>query len=224
MIRNSILLFFHRCCKKDGRLLKPSRPATAIDKQILTNAFRTKFRPEIGEVWSTQSFISTHYNTRGILIEMEYGILFAADITERFSVSVNELGFNMFNTISEGVYYPYNNWNKWQYFNSSTTIDLTSCSKSSFCLYYFSPFLDGTVPVQAILGETEKWIPMSTNRIDYISLGNKGWSKEGYLDVLFSPVDVEEKVNISYILENKLYTRECTLQTGTQTVCRLFET
>ena len=81
------------------------------------------------------------------------------------------------------------------------------------CLFSFF----STVKVQAIFGETDKWNSLSSDRIDFISLGT-----EGSVDVIFSQVDVAEKINVSYILEDKLYSHECALYPGIQPTCRLY--
>ena len=55
------------------------------------DAFRPKNSPKIGEIWTTQSFIST--NGR----DQEYGILFAADIQGDITVGIDDLQFNVVN-------------------------------------------------------------------------------------------------------------------------------
>lgn len=59
------------------------------------DAFRQKSSQQIGEIWSSQSVISYHYEQGGLIIAREYGILLAADVTNKFSVSVHELGFSL---------------------------------------------------------------------------------------------------------------------------------
>ena len=71
-----------RSCNQDGLLLKPSKPITSIDVQIYAKAFGSVYGP-MGEVWSTYSNIS------GII----FGILFAADIKNKFEINPTNVGF-----------------------------------------------------------------------------------------------------------------------------------
>lgn len=46
-----------RSCDADGWLLQPSRPATALDRQILRRAFANESADPLGEVWATYSLL-----------------------------------------------------------------------------------------------------------------------------------------------------------------------
>ena len=210
MINGTNMTLLMRCCNQDGRLLRPSRPATAIDKQIITDAFRSGRLPRIGEIWSTHSDIHVTVLEKNLVYGIKYGILLAAGITDRFSVRMQDLGFPE-RYLTQGIYYPYNNWSKWQYFNLSTTLDLTDCELTQFCLYHFVPHQNR--PVQ-ILGEMDKWVPMSSDRIDFLV-----YNHNMTVDVVFNPTETDEKVNISYIKDNKLYTKECLLHANVATDC-----
>ena len=53
----------------------------------------------MGEVWSTQSAIPVYYNGSypghsHLEYKLQFGIMFAADVTGQLSVRVDELGFN----------------------------------------------------------------------------------------------------------------------------------
>ena len=58
---------------------------------IFKESFKTEGSPSVGEVWSTQSFIKVKYYSTDVV--MEYGILFAADVTVQFTVELADLGF-----------------------------------------------------------------------------------------------------------------------------------
>lgn len=196
MINYTDIELLMRCCRKDGRLLKPSRPITAIDKQLITDAFRdTTSESSIGEIWSTQSFIEVRYG--GLNVTMGFGILLAADISRPFSVSVSELGFTELS--SKGFFYPYTDVKQGKEFNSSTVIDLTNCSKTNFCLYYFSPYLDHSSLYPVILGEASKWVPVSEDRIQYISIDSAQ-----NLDLGLQPSSTTENFNVTYIADGEI--------------------
>ena len=214
MINGTNMTLLMRCCSQDGRLLRPSRPATAIDKQIMTDAFRSGSLLQIGEIWSTYSDIVGLEGTKQGIIK--HGILLAAGITDKFSVRVQDLGFPD-PYLTEGVYYPYNDWSKWKSFNASTLIDLTDCGLTHFCLYHFAPIVNTPFKMAVqILGEVDKWVPMSSDRI-YRLVNNV----DSTVDVVFNPTEMDEKVNISYIREYKMYTKECSLLAHVATHCKI---
>ena len=62
-----------------------------ITFSIFKESFKTEGSPSVGEVWSTQSFIKVKYYSTDVV--MEYGILFAADVTVKFTVGLADLGF-----------------------------------------------------------------------------------------------------------------------------------
>lgn len=70
-----------RLINADGLLLKPSKPATAIDTQLLQVAFGGDIGP-VGEVWSTYSDIS------GI----KFGIIFCPIIKTDYHLHPSEIG------------------------------------------------------------------------------------------------------------------------------------
>ena len=214
MINGTNMTLLMRCCNQDGRLLRPSRPATAIDAQIMTDAFRTGSMLQIGEIWSTHSDIVGVEGTKQTVIK--HGILLAAGITDRFSVRLQDLGFPD-SYLTEGIFYPYNDWNKWQYFNQSVLIDLTDCGLTNFCLFHFAPYVNSPFKMAVqILGEVDKWVPMSSDRINRI-VNNA----DSTVDLVFNPTDTDEKVEISYVRDYKLYTKQCSLLANIATYCRI---
>ena len=68
-----------------------------------------------------------------------------------------------------------------------------------------------------LLGETNKWIPMSANRINYISVDNNG-----SVDVVFNRVPELEIVTLTCLQADQLYTRECPLYPDKVPVCKMF--
>ncbi|KAL4219038.1 hypothetical protein ACF0H5_021621 [Mactra antiquata] len=185
-----------RCCRQDGLLLRPSRPALATDKQLMMKAFGQS--PNV-EIWTTNSRISTGYG-----YTVEYGILFAADVPDHVTISVTELHFDL---LTSGIYYPYNDITRWQYFNSTTIIDLSGCSKTDFCLFYFSPWIQGS-NIQAILGESNKWIPVSSDRITEIT------STQDSTTLSLSGVP-GEIVTIFYVFNDQLQSTPCSFTFNT---------
>ena len=74
-----------RCCNNDGLILKPFKPATAIDEQIYATAFLNN--NEFGDIWSTYTSYATDI---GVLT---FGIVLAFDLKSEFYVTQNNCGF-----------------------------------------------------------------------------------------------------------------------------------
>ena len=64
---------------------------------LVQDAFRPKNSPKVGDIWTTQSFISTNGKDK------EYGILFAADIQGTVTVGIPDLNFNVVCTLPNMV-------------------------------------------------------------------------------------------------------------------------
>ena len=72
--------------------------------------------------------------------------------------------------------------------------------------------------VEAILGETVKWIPMSPQRVSYIHVAD-----DGTLDLNFTRVTLQVMPQIVYILHGKLWSRDCLMDPSSIPICRLWE-
>lgn len=73
-----------KSCNDEGLLLKPSKPATAIDAQIYGKALGFAYGPN-GEVWSTYTKIGN----------FTFGIIFASDIKLSYSILPEQMGFDV---------------------------------------------------------------------------------------------------------------------------------
>ncbi|RUS92230.1 hypothetical protein EGW08_000083, partial [Elysia chlorotica] len=150
-----------RCCNEDGLVLKPSKPARAIDDQILEMAYGDHTGVD-GEVWTTYS------RHDGLL----YGVIFAANLTRNYSITAQKAGFlsplaptfkagHVFRADDpEGSVTPFDN-------TSTFTIDANNCETNGepFCLFYFSPELEFKTHKVVLLGDLDKWVPMSEQRV-----------------------------------------------------------
>ena len=88
-----------KCCREDGKILKPSRAISAIDSQIRNMALDIAHSPgsapatngtildtyhSMAQVWTTMSHISRHY---------EYGIIFGSSLMDDYFIGLDETGF-----------------------------------------------------------------------------------------------------------------------------------
>ncbi|CAG5129546.1 unnamed protein product, partial [Candidula unifasciata] len=148
-----------RCCGESGLILKPSKPARAIDDQITEMAFGNNTGVS-GEVWTT-------YSTNGDLL---YGVIFAAGLTRDYVISPRSAGFlSVFaHNFTDSVIY--SNGNKTLLsFTAGTnfTISANECYTNGepFCLFYTAPVLVFGSRQVVLLGDMDKWVPMSENRV-----------------------------------------------------------
>ncbi|KAK0063410.1 hypothetical protein Bpfe_007051 [Biomphalaria pfeifferi] len=121
------------CCNEDGLILKPFRPARAIDDQILEMAFADG-QGARGEVWSTYSIVN----------DQVYGIILAAGLTADYTITAQKLGFlspTLPFPFQPSVLYSVNG--VYVNFNSTDTYTIKSAdcktNGENFCLFYTAP-------------------------------------------------------------------------------------
>ncbi|ESO98846.1 hypothetical protein LOTGIDRAFT_231210 [Lottia gigantea] len=179
-----------KCCNTDGLILKPSKPATAIDDQIIQSALGSG-GPE-GEVWSTYSKIG----------EIYFGIILAANMSNVYSLTPFKAGFD---TIEELVVFEMDRPTSLTVFSNISTIDITTgCTKVDFCLYYVSPVLTIGNHKIVILGEISKWVPVSPQRVTQINQD----SNELTIDITGQP---GESVPFYFNIDGQTNTINCAL-------------
>ena len=90
--------------------------------------------------------------------------------------------------------------------------------------YFF--YLSSTTPVivnLAILGETDKWVPMSANRIDHISItSDRTNMTKSEIDLYFNTAPSTELLDISYVLDGELKSKTCSTGPNPGMVCQLY--
>lgn len=176
-----------RCCNMDGLILKPSKPATAMDIQIIKMAFPDADGPE-GQVWTSLSEI---YGDKSTV----FGILLAANMTRDFGIKPYQTSFPY--QFYDSIVFSYNKPEAPMPFNNMSPLTLSGCTNDHFCLYYFSPKIMIGPHTIAIYGEHDKFVPMSPQRITDIIYTED--------DLFLEVTGVSgEKVTISYILDGQL--------------------
>ncbi|XP_048777941.2 uncharacterized protein LOC125681766 isoform X2 [Ostrea edulis] len=158
-INSSDVYFIMKCCDGNGRLLKPSLPATAIDRQIIKAAIPSADGP-VGEVWTSYTTIISER-------PRDFGILMAANLSFPYTVKFSDTGFP--DSLKQSLAFPFGLPDMWQPFDDDHPLVLDNCTREDFCLYLFSarePGLNGTDIV--IFGEISKWVPMSPERVTNI--------------------------------------------------------
>ncbi|KAK2183903.1 hypothetical protein NP493_292g00003 [Ridgeia piscesae] len=148
-----------RSCNTDGLLLKPTKPAKAINKQIIQAAF-SGFR---GEVWSTYSTISG----------MSFGIILGASMQSNESVTVGptDAGFlQSGRSVAYGANIGAGGISA--EFSDSKPLVLKGCSNVEFCLRYTTPVITHRGRQLMLYGEMSKWVVMSPQRITNIIISS----------------------------------------------------
>ncbi|KAK6165978.1 hypothetical protein SNE40_022777 [Patella caerulea] len=185
-----------RSCNAEGLILKPSKPATAIDKQIQQMAFGGNIGPE-GKIYTTYSNIDNYI----------FGIILAANISMDYTLRIQDTGINMTQgsmLMSSDLYI---NVNLIDFSENQPLKITTSCTSRNFCLYYYSPvFIVGNDMVR-IYGEVGKWTPMSNNRVTGIRVN----SEDLFLQLIGVPNEV---VSFRFIRNMNEEIVECTLGTS----------
>lgn len=154
LMNESIIM---RCCAMDGLILKPSKPITAIDNQLYAEAFSEKHSP-YGEVWTTYSQIGN----------WTFGIVLAVDLKETLKFSCTSLNCG-FQTIDKMAYWKDGSQNVSNF--DEEGFELTKeCTKKEFCLYHIGPIFQVGSTQVVFRGESAKWVPLSSNRVQSISI------------------------------------------------------
>ncbi|XP_078674668.1 uncharacterized protein LOC144912809 [Branchiostoma floridae x Branchiostoma belcheri] len=155
MVKGADVKLIMRSCNAEGLLLKPSRPATAIDLQIAQKALQLDLGPK-GEVWTTYSDISG----------LRFGIILAADLQEDWNINAVTAGFG---EMMPGMAFTWPLTPSMMPFGTADeNLQLKQCGKDDFAVWYTSPFLILGNQTAMIIGETDKWVPMSPQRVKNI--------------------------------------------------------
>lgn len=143
-----------KSCNKEGLLLHPTKPLTVVDGYFWSTDYR--------ELWTGYSSISTY----------DFGIIFLAEIDKELTMTPADLNLeNAFTSISTRVFSNYPaSFSYLLTIEVGQAVSLPSCSGHlSFCLLYSSPALQTSEGDIYILGELDKWTPVSPDRITDIT-------------------------------------------------------
>ncbi|XP_012945349.1 uncharacterized protein LOC106013638 [Aplysia californica] len=117
-----------RCCDSEGRILQPSKPATAIDDQIIKGTFPSYPGPQ-GQVWTSYSKISNNV----------FGIVLATEMENQYSLTP-EAGWS--GQLAPSVVYGQEPWASHRPVEFSSQHPLVlgaDCSAERPCVFYTSP-------------------------------------------------------------------------------------
>ncbi|CAG0889291.1 unnamed protein product [Cyprideis torosa] len=142
-----------KSCNSDGLLLKPDKPATAIDSSFWYRAYGNGTGPN-GEVWSTY-VAYPELNNR-------YEILFVGQLRDPYVISRQELNLPE----GEDLYYCVFPTEVCAKFSAEVnTLTLNTTDAVNFYVVYFPVYFDFNQQRVFILGELSKVVPLSRQRL-----------------------------------------------------------
>mmetsp|Transcript_19082 Transcript_19082/g.26685 ORF Transcript_19082/g.26685 Transcript_19082/m.26685 type:complete len:840 (+) Transcript_19082:103-2622(+) len=172
-----------RSCREDGTILRPDVPAKMIDSAIVSMVFKDRFNgTEAGNIWASHTYLSG----------FDYAQVLAARSTD-FEVFYEDL----FKDNVTYAAFEVNDTNCLHVIGRNDKIALPSTDAITFQLWNLSPVLPSG---WALLGETDKWVSVSSARFSNVSSTKDGlivhlkgvvgenvtvaaWSKNGGLKV-----------------------------------------
>ncbi|XP_050393125.2 uncharacterized protein LOC126811499 [Patella vulgata] len=149
-----------KCCNSDGLILKPSKPATAINDQIIETAFNDGSGAS-GQVWST-------YTDFGEYNKIRFGIIMVANLSKPYSITPSRASLDVeINQYPDSVIYDSKNMTKSTSFSETSPFSLPTCllDNANYCLYYTSPVMKRGNQTIIIYGGTNKFVWMSSQRV-----------------------------------------------------------
>ncbi|XP_070579108.1 uncharacterized protein [Ptychodera flava] len=152
-IKYSNVSLIMRSCNSDGLLLKPSKPATSIDLQILQKALGSG-GPD-GEVWSTYSDIAGY----------RFGTLLWVNVKTPYPITPQQAGFGkLYSSYAFSDRDPVKTLVK---FDEENPLNQHKCGKADFGLWHSVPEINipGSSRKVLMLGELTKWVKMSPQRV-----------------------------------------------------------
>lgn len=200
-------VLFYYLIFQDGRLLQPTTPAVSIDAVILQAALGGNTGP-VGEVWLANTEQSG----------LQYGHLFVADLKHDWIVTPSHLGYLLASefwifesnfSVSDSVIYfseqsplklsvpIYSNYLiLTHFFHFPILTNVQACGIYDFSLWTLVPIiqLESSIPkfpTWSLLGEMDKWIPVSTSRFSGLSVTQTGAK-------VTAVGSVDEKISVAF--------------------------
>lgn len=173
-----------RSCDENGRILKPSRPATPIDATYIRRAFRKEGSGPDGVVLATHSLIGG----------LSWEIILGAVLTKPYSVTPHDLQHlhqPSSSTTTLRVAYRVERGevvggiSSLQIFDDHHPLVLSPCDRSDFAMVYTAPVGPGGV---ILLGEVSKWVPVSPQRIRSMVMSTQATMKVKVQGAVKEPV------------------------------------
>lgn len=174
-----------RGCATSGLLMQPSRPATAIDRNVASKVFPGAAGSFPGEVFATYNLVSGLFFDHALIVNVAAGVTLTtadfagirADSALRSdgavsvpgvaaAYAINATSFDVASLVVRA-------------FNDATPLDVAPCGLEDFQVWHTSP----VVGDWALLGDLSKFVPVNEMRFSNLQVGAAGMS----VDVTGSP-------------------------------------
>ncbi|XP_067660687.1 uncharacterized protein [Haliotis asinina] len=153
-----------RMCSSDGTILKPNRPAQQLNAQVVQMTFQDGSGPD-ADIWATL----TGVYKGGASPDQVYGIIYVSGLNRTFDITPTSAGIGFEYPVSK--IFSAANPTKHYDFSDSKPFSIPPC-QLDFCMYYTSPVINYKNREVFVLGELDKWVPMSRNRIVNVTVGD----------------------------------------------------
>ena len=156
-----------KCCRSDGKILKPSKAISAIDSQIRSMGLDIEHGPgapkgtngtNLGKRWNFQGQLWT---TTSEISGYQFGIIFNAILAENYLLEQKETSFVDVPTFVFKYYPEFK-------IVGENAFPLELSSDEKFGLHYSSPIIRVGDYNTVILGESDKWTRISPQRFSKI--------------------------------------------------------
>ncbi|XP_052789947.1 uncharacterized protein LOC128224213 isoform X2 [Mya arenaria] len=143
-----------KCCRSDGVILKPQFPIRAIDAQILQAAFNDVDGPD-GEAWLSYTQVGG----------LRFADILVLNLKSPYTLYPRDTGIYDNVGLTDLYAVPYDDPFGWVTFSSLYGLQFDSrFTPSRIAFYHVSQAIPGWFET-AILGELDKWAPMSPQRV-----------------------------------------------------------
>ncbi|CAK8679724.1 unnamed protein product [Clavelina lepadiformis] len=199
-----------KCCRADGLIIKPSRPITTTDDNIMKLAFPDGSIPGLAnaeaEIYTTFSDIRLYLPNGESMLR--FGIVLAAQLTTKgYKLKPSSMYLDEVNPgdTSYVIYQGHPDQQNAGILSPSSSIEIPICETKDFQLWYASPLIKISENTTiAILGERSKWVPVSSRRIRSIEV--KGDNL--LVDIVGKP---GEMVAMDFMFNSKYSTVSCAI-------------
>jgi hypothetical protein len=173
---------------KAGMLLQPDRPATALDREFVYEAFQQG---------GINGHISSTYTELTDTLRVSY--VMAVDLNAPYYLSIGELGYQPQDVL---VYFEKNSTSGVLPFDAQHTLPVAACQELNFGFYTVLPVLPNG---WAFAGEINKWVAISRTRFSAFSF------TDDTIGVMVDGID-GEVVSLSFVNPSgSILTFSCTM-------------
>lgn len=198
-----------RSCNADGKLLQPSRPAMTLSGEILAGAFGGSSMNAVnGIIWSTVSEIPFGQS------HLVFGHILAIEVDRVTMLTPTSADFGIHMLAPSMAYSDADPMNSITHFDEKTPLMIPLMLAKDFQLWHTTPIMKLKNSTVLLLGELSKWVPVSPDRIDDISLTPES------LNIAMTGA-AHEKVTMTFMFNQKPFHATCSFSESLNLVLKV---